>query len=97
MSTHRATIAYTAPPAFLTTDNWKQVYAALQSQLPLHNLHWKSASRPILRTIQELPVNLVSADSIRNEHTSQVPQTLLERPLLSAYVVVCEVCPYPST
>ncbi|KAF7793103.1 hypothetical protein EIP86_004211 [Pleurotus ostreatoroseus] len=90
MSTQRATIAYTASPAFLTTDHWKQIYAALQSQLPLRNLHWKSVSRPTLRTIQELPVNFVSAESIRSEHTSQVPQTLLERPLLSAYIVVCE-------
>ncbi|PSR94078.1 hypothetical protein PHLCEN_2v4506 [Hermanssonia centrifuga] len=90
MSGQRATITYTAPAAFLTTDHWKQVHAALLSQLPLRNLHWKSVSRPAIRTIQELPLNFVAADTVRDEHTSQIPQTLLERPLLSAYIVVCE-------
>ena len=87
----RVTITYTAPPSFLSTDQWKQVHAALQSQLPLRNLHWKSASRPTIRTIQELHVNLVAVDALRDEHTSQVPQTILEKPLLNAYIVVCEV------
>lgn len=96
MAPNRVTITYTAPPTFLSTDHWKQVHAALLSQLPLRNLHWKSASRPSIHTIQELPVNLVPADTVRDEHTSQVPQTLLERPLLNAYIVVCEVRLYVS-
>lgn len=95
----RVTITYTAPSSFLSTDHWKQVHAALQSQLPLRNLHWKSASRPTLRTIQQLGVNLVAVDALRDEHTSQVPQTILEKPLLNAYIVVCEVsyaCLHPE-
>lgn len=94
MSEQRVTITYTAPQPFLSTETWKQVHAALLSQLPLRNLHWKSSTRPTIRTIQELNTSFVPADTVRDEHhTSQVPQTLLERPLLDAYVVMCEVSP----
>ncbi|EKM55480.1 uncharacterized protein PHACADRAFT_143869 [Phanerochaete carnosa HHB-10118-sp] len=86
----RATITYTAPPSFLSTGLWKQVHIALQAQVPLRNLHWKSTSRPTIRTIQELYVNLVAVDALRDEHTSQVPQTILEKPLLNAYIIMCE-------
>lgn len=91
MSDQRATITYTATASFLSTDHWKQVHAALLCQLPLRNLHWKSSTRPTIRTIQELNVNFVPAEAVRDEHTSQIPQSLLERPLLNAYVVICEV------
>ncbi|KAI0341805.1 hypothetical protein BDW22DRAFT_1377071 [Trametopsis cervina] len=90
MSTHRVTITYSAPQPFLSTDHWKQVYAALLCQLPLRNLHWKPSTRPTIRTIQELQVDVVAADAKRDEHTYQVPQTLLEKPLLNAYIVICE-------
>jgi trafficking protein particle complex subunit 10 len=93
MSSHRATITYTAPQTFLSTDHWKQVYASLLSQLPLRNLHWKPSTRPTIRTIQELHVDFIAADAKRDEHTYQVPQTLLEKPLLNAYIVICEVRP----
>ena len=90
-STPGVTITYTAPSTFLATEHWKQVYAALLSQLPLRNLHWKSTFRPNIRTIQELDVNFVPAETKRDEHTSQIPQTILEKPLLNAYIVVCDV------
>ncbi|KAF8136643.1 trafficking protein particle complex subunit 10 [Boletus edulis] len=67
-----------------------QVIAALRSQLPLRSIHWRSASRPSIRTIQELEVTLVALDSLRDELTSQVPLTLLEKPLLNLLVVTCE-------
>lgn len=91
MNSQRVTITYNAPPTFLASEHWKQVYAALLSQLPLRNLHWKSASRPAIQTIQELEVNFVSAEAKRDEHTSQIPQTVLEKPLLNLYFVVCDV------
>lgn len=91
MATQRVTITYAAPPTFLSTDHWKQVYASLVSQLPLRNLHWKPSTRPTIRTIQELHVDFKLADTKRDEHTYQVPQTLLEKPLVNVYVVVCEV------
>ena len=93
MTAQRVTVTYTAPATFLATDHWKQAHAALLSQLPLRNLHWKSASRPNIRTIQELDVNLVAADAKQTDPTSQIPQTVLEKPLLSAYIVVCDVSP----
>lgn len=91
MPSQKVIITYSAPPAYLATDQWKLLHAALSSQLPLRNLHWKSASRPAIRTIQELQVDLVAVDTLRDEHTSQVPQSILERPLLNAFIVVCEV------
>ncbi|KAI0797709.1 trafficking protein particle complex subunit 10 [Abortiporus biennis] len=90
MSRQKVTITYNAPPSFISSEHWRQVYAAFLSQLPLRNLHWKPASRPTLRTIQELDINLVYAETLRDEHTSQIPQTVLEKPLLSAYFVVCD-------
>jgi len=90
-SGQRVLISYTAPPAFLASPNWTKVHGTLLAQLPLRNIHWKSASRSSVRTIQELDVTLVSFDSLRDEHTSQVPVTLLEKPLLHIYIVHCEV------
>ncbi|KAK7693660.1 hypothetical protein QCA50_003229 [Cerrena zonata] len=90
MTAQRVTVTYTAPATFLATDHWKQAHAALLSQLPLRNLHWKSATRPNIRTIQELDVNLVAADARTTDPTSQIPQTVLEKPLLSVYIVVCD-------
>ncbi|KAG1877859.1 trafficking protein particle complex subunit 10 [Suillus subalutaceus] len=90
MSNQNVLVTYSAPLSFLASESWRQVLAALQSQLPLRSIHWKSASRPNLKTIQELELTLVPLDSLRDEHTSQVPVTLLEKPLLNLYVVTCE-------
>ncbi|KAG0705896.1 trafficking protein particle complex subunit 10 [Suillus ampliporus] len=90
MSNQNVLVTYSAPVSFLASESWRQVLAALQSQLPLRSIHWKSASRPNLKTIQELDLTLVPLDSLRDEHTSQIPVTLLEKPLLNLYVVTCE-------
>lgn len=92
MSSQRVLVTYATALSFQASDTWKQFFTALRSQLPLRNIHWKSASRPNLRTIQELDISLVTLDSVRDEHTSQIPVTLLEKPLLNIYVVSCEVC-----
>lgn len=91
MSNQNVLVTYSAPVSFLASESWRQMLAALQSQLPLRSIHWKSASRPNLKTVQELELTLVPLDSLRDEHTSQVPITLLEKPLLNLYVVTCEV------
>lgn len=92
MSVQRVQVTYAAPLIFLQSDHWTQIRSALQTQLPLRNLHWKSATRSSIRTIQELDINLVALDAVRDEVTSQIPLTLLERPFLNIYVVACEVC-----
>ncbi|KAI0724064.1 trafficking protein particle complex subunit 10 [Cerioporus squamosus] len=91
MSAQRVTITYSGPIIFLSTDHWKQIYASLASQLPLRNLHWKSTSRNALRSIQELDVKLVALETLREDQAaSQVPQTVLDKPLLNLYVFICE-------
>jgi trafficking protein particle complex subunit 10 len=84
-------ISYSAPPAFLASTNWSQIYKALASTLPLRNVHWKSASRTSIRTIQELDVDLIPLEKVKDEYASQVPASLLEKPLLNIYIVNCEV------
>jgi trafficking protein particle complex subunit 10 len=96
MSKQNVLVTYAAPKSFQLSDNWKQVQSALRSQLPLRNIHWKSASRPSIRTIQELDIDLVPLDTIRGENTSQIPVTLLEKPLLNIYIVTCEVRVVPG-
>ncbi|PPR03937.1 hypothetical protein CVT26_001142 [Gymnopilus dilepis] len=88
-STQRVLVSYTAPPLFLASPNWNKVHAALLAQLPLRNIHWKSISSGSVKTIQELDVSLVPFESLRDEHT-QVPVTVLEKPLLHVYIVHCE-------
>lgn len=90
-SSQRVLVSYSAPPTIISSVKWTQVQAALKAQLPLRNIHWKPASRTSLRTIQELDVDLVPLDTVRDEHT-QIPVTLLEKPLLNIYIVVCQVC-----
>ncbi|OJA10941.1 hypothetical protein AZE42_04658 [Rhizopogon vesiculosus] len=90
MSNQNVLVTYSGHASFLVSESWKQVLAALQSQLPLRSIHWKSASRPNVKTIQELDLTFLPLDSLRDEHTSQVPVTLLEKPLLNLYIVTCE-------
>ncbi|KAI0665103.1 trafficking protein particle complex subunit 10 [Cubamyces menziesii] len=87
----RVVVTYAAPLVFLSTDHWKQIHASLVSQLPLRNLHWKSSSRPTIRTIQELDIRFVPLETLREDQTaSQIPQSVLEKPLLNIYVFICE-------
>lgn len=91
MQVRHVQVTYAAPPALQSSDQWVQIKAGFTAQLPLRNLHWKPASRTSIRTIQDLDVDFVSLDSIKEEGASQIPTTLLERPLLNVYVVTCEV------
>ncbi|KAI6045646.1 trafficking protein particle complex subunit 10 [Pisolithus marmoratus] len=90
MANQRVLVTYAAAQSFQSSDSWTHFLAALRSLLPLRNLHWKSTSHPNLRSVQELDVALVPLDSLRDEHTSQVPVSLLEKPLLNLYVLSCE-------
>lgn len=84
-------VTYSAPQLFLGSVSWKQIQASLLAQLPLRNIHWRSNSHATLRTIHELDFTLVQLDSVRDELTSQIPVTILEKPLLNMYIVTCEV------
>ncbi|KAL4077208.1 trafficking protein particle complex subunit 10 [Scleroderma yunnanense] len=90
MSNQRVLVTYATALSFQASNTWREFFTALRTQLPLRNIHWRLASRPNLRTIQELEISLVALDSIRDEHTSQIPVTLLEKPLLNLYVVSCD-------
>lgn len=94
MAENRAIVTYTTAPTFLLTGAWKQIQAVLKAQFPLRNIHWKPPSRSSVLTIQELDVKFVPFESVRDEHASQIPTTLLEKPLLHIYVVTCEVLPW---
>ncbi|KAI0736997.1 trafficking protein particle complex subunit 10 [Fomitopsis betulina] len=93
MSNKGVLVTYASSRDFLGTDHWKQVWAALLCQFPLRSLVWRGASRQgtqVTQTIQDLNVRLSPLESVKQEHTSQIPQTLLEKPLLNVYFIVCE-------
>jgi hypothetical protein len=91
MANQRILVTYTAPTLFQTSESWKRIRETLLSQLPLQSAHWKPTSRPGLRTIRELDIGLEPLDTLRDELTSQIPVTVLEKPLLHIYIVTCEV------
>ncbi|KAG9035765.1 hypothetical protein FRB95_010533 [Tulasnella sp. JGI-2019a] len=84
----KATIS--GPILFLSSGQWAHALASLKERLPLRNLHWKSSARPAIRTVQELDVTLLLLDSVRDEPASQIPVTLLEKPLLNIFFFSCE-------
>lgn len=87
----RVLVSYSAPPVLLASLNWNKIYAALVAQLPLRNIHRKHPQKQSVKTIQELSVTLVALDAVSEEPTSQVPSTLLEKPLLHLFILHCEV------
>jgi hypothetical protein len=92
MTGQRVIATYSAPVIFQSTDLWEHVRSAIVAQLPLRNLHWKPASRSSIRTVQELSIDLVPYETTgRTDHASQVPGSVLEKPLLNIYIVACEV------
>ncbi|TRM61873.1 trafficking protein particle complex subunit 10 [Schizophyllum amplum] len=83
-------VSFAGPPLLLASGTWKQITASLEAQLPLRNIHWKPAARSSIRTIQELYVNFMPLGTLRDENTSQVPVTVLDRPLLHMFFIACE-------
>ncbi|KAF8626389.1 hypothetical protein AX15_005037 [Amanita polypyramis BW_CC] len=89
-ATQQVLVTYAAPQAFLASGSWGQIHASLLAQLPLRNIHWKSSGHSVLRTIQELNFILLQFEPIRDELASQIPVTILDKPLLNIYIVTCE-------
>lgn len=69
---------------------WGLIQEDFTAHLPLRNLHWKSATRP-LRSIQSLDVEMRQYDPAADEQPHQMPISLLERPYLNIMLVKCEV------
>ncbi|KIJ54451.1 hypothetical protein M422DRAFT_774766 [Sphaerobolus stellatus SS14] len=90
MSSSKVQVTFAAPLIFLSSDQWTQIRAAISAQFPLRDLVWKPSSRPAVRIIPELNVELVAFETIREELVSQIPQSLLEKPFLNLYVVTCD-------
>lgn len=67
--------------------DWSKIALDVESQLPLTNLHWKSASRTI-RTIQTLDLEFQPLITFSDELT---PVSLLDRPYLHLLFVICDV------
>lgn len=69
---------------------------ALNQQLPLTNLHWKSASRRNYRTIQQLQLSFipfdapVPTDDVLPSPSTSSPTALLERPFVHLCFVSCD-------
>ncbi|KAG1764768.1 hypothetical protein EV702DRAFT_1204860 [Suillus placidus] len=87
------------PPATLGTlnvsllsesvvDADKLLASALSSHETLHQSLTQVVSN--FKESQSHELTLVPLDSLHDEHTSQAPVTLLEKPLLNLYVVTCE-------
>lgn len=53
---HPVNVTYTSTPTSLRQLPY--ILSSLNSQLPLRNFHWKSATKPSVRTIQECDVKL---------------------------------------
>lgn len=75
------TISYSVLP--FGDSDWLKISPEVHRQLPLRNLHWKSASRSI-RTIQSLHLNFKPLSSF-DDTTG-----LLERPYLNLLFVLCD-------
>ena len=84
-------VSYASTQSLQSSENWKHFQSSLFSQLPLRSLHWKSAAKPSIRTIQELGISLVPLEGFRDELTSQIPTIILEKPFLNILIVVCDV------
>ena len=69
---------------------WALIQDDFTAHLPLRNLHWKSANRP-LRSIQSLDVEMRHYDPAADEQPHQMPISLLERPYLNMMLVKCDV------
>ena len=92
MQSQSVVVSLAGPQHLVSTGQWPLLRTGFTAQLPLRNLHWKPASRLSIRTIQALDVNMVQLESVREESVSQIPSSVLERPLLNIYMVTCEVC-----
>lgn len=81
-------VAYTLYPA--GSGDLQAALEGVNAQFPLRNLHWKSSSRPTLRTMQEVDVRLVDLKDVPPGKET-VAGSVLEAPLVHVCFVCCDV------
>ncbi|KAF8333566.1 trafficking protein particle complex subunit 10 [Cantharellus anzutake] len=79
---------YTISLALQSNELWHDLFASITGQMPLRNLHWKSASRPAIRTIQELDVDLIPLGP--TEPSTDPLNIFLDGPFLHIYFMICD-------
>lgn len=84
-----AQVTLSGTPSFVQSSQWNHFLSAVELHVPLQNLHWKSATRPSIRTIQQLEITLSSLDSSTLDARPQ--SLILDSPLLHVYVLTCDV------
>lgn len=87
----RVLVSHAAPKDFQGTPNWSKVCSSITSRLPLRNVTLRSP-RNATTPVADLPVSLVPLESVREESVSQIPGSVLEKPLLHLYILYCQVC-----
>ncbi|KAF8315573.1 hypothetical protein DL93DRAFT_2166546 [Clavulina sp. PMI_390] len=79
-----ATVTVSGTPSL--TAQWSQLLSSLQYHLPLQSLHWKTASRPSIRTIPQLDISLIPFDGF-----AYSPHPLiLDNTLAHVYFIHCD-------
>jgi hypothetical protein len=107
MTASRIKISYSAPTNFLASDQWIQIRTALEAHLPLRSLIWRPSSTAAaapnaatstpnvdeshVQRVDTLQVELIALDALKDEGSSQIPSSVLERPLVNLYFFACEV------
>lgn len=87
----RLLVSHTAPKDFIGSQNWTKVCNSIAAQLPLRNVSLKSPLRNTATTVNNLNVSMVPLESVRDELASQIPGSVLEKPLLHIYILYCQV------
>lgn len=81
-------VAYTLYPS--GSPELQAAVDGVSAQFPLRNLHWKSSTRPTLRTMQEVDVRLVDLKDVPPGKDT-VAGSVLESPLVHVCFVCCDV------
>ncbi len=82
-------VTYTTSLALQTGELWNDLFASIAGQMPLRNLHWRSSTRPAIRTVQQLDIDFIPLSS-----TQQLTDPLnlfLDSPFLEIYFLACDV------
>lgn len=81
-------VTYTFYPS--GNGDLRNAVAGIEAQFPLRNLHWKSASRTAIRTIQEVDIKLVELGEV-SPTKETVSRSVLDTPLVNVCFVSCDV------